>query len=192
MQSIPSVFLAIGGKVGPFFQGALPESQIRPMIDEVLRVAAANGLTGGAATEEEAAPEPPIDPRFERAYAAIEAGEWDEATAAYEEALNANPADEDAKAGLAQVALLRRTDGVDCVKAAAAPMATAADRLLAADALMVLGQPAAAFDRLLEGVAASAGEEREQFKTRLLELFVVLGDCVEVREARRQLTNALF
>lgn len=192
VQSIPAVFLAIGGKVGPFFQGALPEAQIKPMLDEVLKVAAANGLTGavvGEAAEPQAAP---IDPRFERAYEAIEAGDWNAARAAYQEVLNTTPADEDAKAGLAQVALLERTDGIDLVQVAAAPLATDDDRLQAADALMVLGQPTVAFDRLLEGVIASSGEVRNRFRDRLLELFLVLGDSSEVHEARRKLTNALF
>src|SRR5579885_3292517 len=48
VQSIPSVFAVIAGQPVPLFQGALPEQQIRPVIDEVLRVAAANGLGGPA------------------------------------------------------------------------------------------------------------------------------------------------
>src|SRR3954470_12744308 len=46
VQSIPSVFAVIAGQPVPLFQGALPEQQIRPVLDEVLRVAAANGVTG--------------------------------------------------------------------------------------------------------------------------------------------------
>ncbi|HET6909434.1 MAG TPA: thioredoxin domain-containing protein, partial [Mycobacteriales bacterium] len=46
VQSIPAVFAVIAGQPVPLFQGALPEQQIRPVIDEVLRVAAANGLPG--------------------------------------------------------------------------------------------------------------------------------------------------
>src|SRR3954453_15627078 len=45
-QSIPSVFAVIAGQPVPLFQGAVPEQQLRPVLDEVLRVAAANGLPG--------------------------------------------------------------------------------------------------------------------------------------------------
>src|SRR5215212_5797893 len=48
VQSIPSVFAVIAGQPVPLFQGALPEQQIRPVLDEVLKVAAANGVTGRA------------------------------------------------------------------------------------------------------------------------------------------------
>ena len=73
VQSIPAVFAVIGGQPVPLFQGALPEQQIRPVLDEVLRVAAANGVTGrhvaaepsgeGAAT---VAPAEAADPRRRR------------------------------------------------------------------------------------------------------------------------------
>ena len=48
VQSIPSVFAVIAGQPVPLFQGAVPEQQIRPVLDEVMRVAAANGVTGVA------------------------------------------------------------------------------------------------------------------------------------------------
>ena len=46
VQSIPSVFAVIGGQPLPLFQGALPEPQVRAYIDELLRVAAENGVNG--------------------------------------------------------------------------------------------------------------------------------------------------
>ena len=72
VQSIPSVFAVIGGQPVPLFQGALPEPQVRAYIDEVLKVAAENGITGTVggqpAPTEEVEPEPPADPRFIAAY----------------------------------------------------------------------------------------------------------------------------
>ena len=118
VQSIPSVFAVIAGQPVPLFQGAYPEAQIRQILDELLRVAAEQGVAGTLAAEapEGASPEPeviepPVDPRFEAAYDAIEAGDWDAARAAYQAVLAASPADPDAAAGLAMVGLYARTDG---------------------------------------------------------------------------------
>src|SRR4051812_27058070 len=116
VQSIPSVFAVIAGQPVPLFQGALPEQQIRPVLDEVLKVAAANGVTGAAdpAADDEPAPAAmPMDPAYDVAEAAIERGDLDAAAAAYRELLSRSPADEMATAALAQVELLRRTRGAD-------------------------------------------------------------------------------
>src|SRR3954465_13542946 len=44
VQSIPSVFAVIAGQLLPLFQGAGSEAQARQVIDEVIRVAASQGL----------------------------------------------------------------------------------------------------------------------------------------------------
>src|SRR4051812_27205819 len=77
VQSIPAVFAVIAGQPVPLFQGALPEQQIRPVIDEVLRVGAANGLTGpaGDAATPGAPPEPALDPAHDLAQDAIDRGD---------------------------------------------------------------------------------------------------------------------
>jgi hypothetical protein len=46
VQSIPSVFAVLAGRPIPLFQGALAEPQIRAYLEELLRVAAENGVTG--------------------------------------------------------------------------------------------------------------------------------------------------
>jgi len=46
VQSIPSVFAVLAGQPIPMFQGALPEPQVRAYLEELLRVAAENGVTG--------------------------------------------------------------------------------------------------------------------------------------------------
>ena len=114
------MFAVIAGQPVPLFQGAYPEAQIRQILDELLRVAAEQGVAGTLAAEapegdvaEQAIAEPPADPRFEAAYDAIEAGDWDAARAAYQAVLAASPADPDAAAGLAMVGLYARTDGRD-------------------------------------------------------------------------------
>ena len=46
VQSIPSVVAIIKGQPVPLFQGAYPEAQVRTILDELLRVAGENGVTG--------------------------------------------------------------------------------------------------------------------------------------------------
>ncbi|MGN6332511.1 MAG: tetratricopeptide repeat protein [Motilibacteraceae bacterium] len=201
VQSIPAVFAVIKGQPVPLFQGALPEGQVRQYLDELLRVAEANGLTGtvpvGEAGEVPEAPaEPAHDPRFDEAYDAIERGDWDAAAAAYRSLLDQAPGDADAKAGLAQVELMRRTDGLDPAGALAAADAAPADveaALAAADVEVLEGRVEDAFARLVACVRAVSGDERDTVRARLLELFEVVGsDDPRVGKARTALANALF
>ncbi|HEU4676224.1 MAG TPA: tetratricopeptide repeat protein [Motilibacteraceae bacterium] len=201
VQSIPAVFAVIKGQPVPLFQGALPEGQVRQYLDELLRVAEANGVTGtvpvGEAGEVPPAPaEPAHDPRFDEAYDAIERGDWDAAAAAYRSLLDQAPGDADAKAGLAQVELMRRTDGLDPAAALAAADAAPADvesALAAADVELLEGRVEDAFARLVACVRAVSGDERDAVRARLLELFEVVGsDDPRVAKARTALANALF
>jgi putative thioredoxin len=71
VQSIPMVLAVIGGRLVPLFQGAVPEAQIRQYLDELLKLAAENGVVGTATGEPPAElPEPPMDPAMEAAYTA--------------------------------------------------------------------------------------------------------------------------
>jgi putative thioredoxin len=201
VQSIPAVFAVIKGQPVPLFQGALPEAQVREFLDELLRVAAANGVTGrvdleGGAPEVDADPEPEGDPRFDAAYDAIEAGDWDAADAAYRAVLASSPADADARAGIAQVALLRRTDGAD-PEAALAAAAAAPDSLeaqaLASDIDLLTGHVDAALERILDLVRRTSGDERAAARDHLLSLFLLVGDAdPRVGRARAALASALF
>jgi putative thioredoxin len=192
VQSIPSVFAVIAGQPVPLFQGAYPEAQIRQILDELLRVAAEQGVAGtitAEATEVEAAadtaPEPPADPRFEAAFDAIEAGDWDAARAAYQAVLAATPADPDAAAGLAMVGLYARTDGVDDPGAGTTG-------LLAADFAALRNDWPTAFALGIDVVRGTSGEEREAARARVLEYFVLAGDDPAVPRARTSLASALF
>ena len=199
VQSIPSVFAVVKGQPMPLFQGALPEPQVRQFIDEVLRVAAANGVTGrvdAGAGEQPAEAEAEADPGFDTAYDAIEVGDWDAAEAAYRAVLAVRPGDPDAEAGLGQVALLRRTDGTDPAAALAAADA-APDSLeaqaLAADVELLTGRVDEAFARIVELVRRTSGDERTAAKDHLIGLFALVGDAdPRVAKARTALANALF
>jgi putative thioredoxin len=201
-QSIPMVVAVVKGQPVPLFQGALPEQQVRAYLDELLRVAEANGVTGVLAGAGEADPdgvepeEAPLPPLHQEAFDAIDAGDLDAAIVAYEKALAQNPADEMAKAGLAQVKLLQRTTGVDpqAARDAAAQAPTDADaQIVVADFDVMGGHVEDAFARLVDTVRVTAGDDREKVRSHLVELFTVVGPTDDrVIKARRALTSALF
>ena len=197
VQSIPSVFAVIAGQPVPLFQGALPEQQIQPVIDEVLKVAAANGVTGSAAADGEvAAPEVPVDPAYGAAQAAIERGDLEAALASYQEILGRDPGDPIARSSVARCELLLRTRGADEAalrRDAEARPDDVATQLAVADLDMVLGQVEGAFDRLTGLVRRTADADREAARQRLLALFEVLDpEDPRLAKARRDLANALF
>src|SRR5699024_9768546 len=101
-----------------------------------------------------------LSPLHEEAYAAIERGDLDAAASAYERALAENPADEDARLGLAQVSLMARTQGVDLQEARAAAAANPTDvdaAIMVADLDVLGGHVEDAFTRLIDVVRATAG-----------------------------------
>lgn len=200
VQSIPSVFAVVKGQPIPLFQGALPEADVRRFLDELLRVAAENGVTGrvpvGEAVAEPEVQEPVEDPLFDVAYDAIERGDLDAAAAAYRSVLDQSPADADAQAGLGQVELIRRTKNLDPAtvrtRATEHPDDVPA-QTQAADLDLLAGLVADAFDRLVGLVRRTSGAERDQARAHLLTLFeLVGGDDERVAKARTALANALF
>ncbi|HEX6921354.1 MAG TPA: tetratricopeptide repeat protein [Actinomycetes bacterium] len=198
VQSIPSVFAVVKGQPIPLFQGALPEPQVRQYLDELLRVAEANGVSGRVAPTEqgEEPAEPPHDPRYDEAYDAIERGDLDAAAAAYRALLDQSPGDADAKAGLAQVELMRRTRDLDerAVRQAAAERPDdVAAQTAAADLDLLGGHVEDAFLRLIEVVRRSSGDDRDRARQHLLDMFEIVGPQDErVARARTALANALF
>jgi putative thioredoxin len=200
VQSIPAVFAVIGESAGPLFQGAIPEAELRQVIEEVLRIAAEQGVNGTINTEvqEEVAPvmeEEQIDPRLEAAFNAIEKGDFVAANNSYKEMLNQNPADQVAQAGLAQVGLLERASKLNPndVLQKASDRKDFASQMDLADLELMKGNPGAGFAVLISAIKISSGEDRDKLRARLLELFVVVGDIdPEVIKARRDLASALF
>ncbi|HTF07543.1 MAG TPA: tetratricopeptide repeat protein [Asanoa sp.] len=183
VQGIPMVFAVVGGQPVDAFSGVVPESQLRQWIGAVLK-------SGGVEVEA------PADPRLESADDALMVGDLDAAEAAYKKILFEAPADAAAEAGLAQVGLYRRVQGIDAAKvmsdAAAAP-----DDLdlqeLAADIEVLGGEADRAYKRLVDLVRRSAGDDKERVRKHLVSLFTIAGpDDPTVSAARRALASALF
>ncbi|MFF5364717.1 tetratricopeptide repeat protein [Streptomyces scabiei] len=207
IQGIPAVFAVVAGQALPLFQGAAPEQQIRETLDQLVQVAEQRfGLTGlvvdpdaEAGAPVESAPQVPAGPYdhlLEAAVQALDAGDFGGAVQAYKNVLSDDPGNTEAKLGLAQAELLRRVQGADpqdVRKAAAENPADAQAQIAAADLDLVGGHVEDAFGRLIDTVRVTAGDERDAVRTRLLDLFeVVGGDDPRVAAARRALARALF
>lgn len=202
LQAVPTVIALIGGQAAPLFQGVLPKDQVQAAIDQLLTAAVANGMVGraepvgppaGPAGEDEAEAAP--DPRFAAADEALERGDFAAARDEFDKLLQANPADAEAQAGKAQAGLFARaaTLNPQAVLGTAGTDSSLAAQLDAADVEMIMNQPEAAFDRLVGLIRRVSGEERNQVRVRLLELFDTLGTTdPRVIKARRALMTALF
>jgi putative thioredoxin len=194
------VIALINGQLAPMFQGVLPKDQVQAAIDQLLKAAVANGMVGRAqpAGSEEAVAEPAepeADPRFAAADAALERGDFAAAREEFDKLLQANPNDVEAQVGKAQAGLFARAAVLDpqSTLAAAAGSDDLSSQLAAADVEMITGQVEAAFARLIGMIKRLSGEDRDQTRLRLLELFETLGNTDErVLKARRDLMTALF
>ncbi|MFJ2533652.1 tetratricopeptide repeat protein [Microbacterium maritypicum] len=200
-QSIPMVVALIAGQPVPMFTGAVPEQQVRDVFAQLLQVAAQNGVTGTlsvaeAGTEPAPAAEPELPPLHAEAFAAIEVGDYAAAIKAYEKALAENPRDEDALAGLGQVRLLDRVQGLDLQSARAAAAEGPLDvqaQFDVADLDLAGGHVDDAFGRLLDLFAQLPSDQRAPVRERLVELFGLIGaEDPRVVSARNRLSSLLF
>ncbi|MFC1259933.1 tetratricopeptide repeat protein [Streptomyces rochei] len=207
VQGIPAVFAVVAGQALPLFQGAASETQIRQTLDQLVQVAEQRfGLTGLAVDPEAepgaaqaAAPERPAGPHdaaLEAAVRALDAGDLGGAVQAYKNVLAEDPANTEAKLGLAQAELLQRVQDADPQRVrqeAADKPDDARAQIAAADLDLVGGHVEDAFGRLIDTVRVTAGDDRDTVRLRLLELFEVVGaDDPRVAAARRALARALF
>jgi putative thioredoxin len=200
LQAVPTVIALINGQLAPLFQGVLAKDQVQAAIDQVLKAAVANGMVGraepaGSESAAAAEPEPDADPRYAAADDALQRGDFAAAREEFDKLLQANPNDAGAQAGKAQAGLFARAALLDPQSTLAA--ANGNDdlniQLAAADAEMITGEADAAFMRLIGLIRRLSGEQQNQVRVRLLELFETLGNSDErVLKARRDLMTALF
>lgn len=204
IQGIPAVFAVVAGQALPLFQGAAPEAQIRETLDQLIQVGEERfGLTGIAVDPDgvqDAAPAEvpagPYDALLEAAASALDANDFGGAVQAYKNVLTDDPANPEAKLGLAQAELLARVQTMDpqAVRKDAADNPGDVDaQVAAADLDLVGGHVEDAFSRLVEAVRRNTGDERNTARLRLLELFEVIGpDDPRVTAARTALARVLF
>jgi putative thioredoxin len=231
VQSIPMVAAVLDGQLVPGFLGALPESDVREWIGQVMQVAVQLGLPGpeaapGAETDpqdeaERAAGQAPgqpgsgpagpgagtgrggprmsdafDDPGFGEAQQAMERGDLDGAAAAFEKVLASAPGHPVATMGLAQVDLIRRVNSYDQAKARRDAEDHPDDpeaQGRVADIDVATGQVEAGFERLLDTIRRTSGEERNQARLELLRLFEAFPPRDQrVAKARATLSSLLF
>ena len=191
VQGIPAVKAVWQGQLVAEFSGAIPEEQARQFVTELVN-ATTGGAVPGAEADEEAYAD---DPRLDAAEAALERGDLPAAEAAYQAILDAEPDHPEAGLALKQVQLFRRAEdaGPNALAAADAAPDDVAAQARAADFLLGTGNVEEAFDRLLDVVVRTSGEDRDLARTHLVELFSIVGDQdPRVGAARRKLTLALF
>ncbi len=205
VEGVPTVVAVLQGQPLPLFAGGASEEQVRDVLGQVLAAAEQNGITGrapgAAASDDDAAapaeePEPELPPLHQKAYDAIEAGDYEGAIAAYELALRQDPKDAFAQAGLAQVRLLLRTRDADLqavrTEAASAPSDTDA-QLAVADLDMLGGKVEDALGRLLDLLPGADADAKEKVRVRLLEYFEIAGPTdPRVLKARQKLALYLY
>src|SRR5689334_14454836 len=117
-QSIPMVVAIVGGQMVDAFLGAMPESQVRQWLTQVLAVAdqigvAAPGAGGvpDADGADDLAGVDDLPPAYAEAQAAMESGDMDTATSVIEKALAETPGDPLLKSWLAPANLIKRVGG---------------------------------------------------------------------------------
>lgn len=198
-QAVPTVMALLAGQPVPIFQGSAGEQEVRSVLDQLLQLAASNGVTGTIAVDAQVQGEPAEAEESEvekAAREAIEAGDFEAAEEVYTRAINQNPGDGRLKTARNQVRLLARLEGQDPAALLAAADAAPRDlqaALAGADAALALGDVNAALGRGLEAVRTHTGEERETARLRLLELFDVVGASTpEVARVRRMLATILY
>ncbi len=213
----PVVAAVIGGRPVPLFAGAQPADVIAQMLQQLRVVGNENGVNGIVVTPEmvssgatgtpvsdgSSAPatddvesEVALTPLHQEAFDAIERGDYGAAVRAYERALVENPRDDMARAGLAQVSLIDRLQGKslsDVRNAAAAQPNDVNAALDVADLDISGGHIDDAFERLLALFAECDKEHRDLIRTRLLQLFEVVGASdPRVIVARGRLSALLY
>jgi putative thioredoxin len=197
VQSIPSIFAAIGGQLVPGFQGALPEPQVREFVAAVLSAAQQAGLapSGAPPAGDDAGADEVADPRFTAAEEALDAGDFGLAAKRYQAILDVEPANAEAALALRQVRLFERIGAIDpaLIRRAETSPDDVPAQLAAADHELSGNDVDGAFGRLLGLVRRVSGDDRDLVRARLIEYFDLLGpDDPRVGPARRQLANALF
>lgn len=193
----PATLLAMmAGQPVPLFVGDQELDQIQAVVEKLLLVAVNNSITGTAVVDASAEPvptTPQLPPKHKAAVELLNSGAYAEAKAQYQQILNETPSDPIAAAGVAQTELLLRLEGVDVDKVLNTPPQNFDELLVAADALLAIGDYADSFEALLVNFAEASQENKNVMRERLLQYFEIVGKTTaEVVAARNRLTSMLF
>lgn len=181
VRVLPTVVALAAGRPVTDFEGNQPDDQLEQWVGALVSQLGPQlqGLRDDDASPD---PQPAEDPRLDRATAALNAGDFDAATAVYDEILAEDPANAEIKQAKATVAVLKR------VEAQAEPADEVERQLQLADRQFVAGDPEAAFDGLLALV-----KSEPRAKERLFELLALLEPAdPRVIAARTRLASSLF
>lgn len=198
VQNLPTTVAIAAGQPVTNFEGGQPRENLEQWVAAIIDKLGPQ-LKGLSEQEEagEGPAEEVADPRLSLAEEALNRGDFDSAIATYEEILAAEPDNVEIKQARDTTLLLKRLDPAnrseDPIAAADAAPEDVSKQLDAADAEVVAGAPDRAFERLIEAMKRTAGDDKEQLKTRLLELFGLFdsGDP-RVLAARTKLASALY
>ena len=193
----PATLLAmVAGQPVPLFVGDVEHEKIEEIISKLLVIAAKNGVTSSSVVDSNVEPAPTtaqLPPKHKAAVELLNSGAYADAKVAYQQILNETPSDPIAAAGVAQSELLLRLEGVDVDHVLNNPPQNFDELLVAADALLAIGDYADAFEALLVNFAEASQEDKNAMRERLLQYFEIVGKSTpEVVAARNRLTSMLF
>jgi putative thioredoxin len=176
----------LAGQPAPLFKGNINQEQLVQVLGQVLQLAAQNNITGSVTVAAE--PKEPVKqlhPDHQAAIDAVDRGDLSDALARFEKLVVEYPADQEIRAGLAQVQLLKRLHESQ-VEPVLPELFTQADQTL------ISGDPQGAFGLLLDQFAQDF-DNRDVIRARLLDLFIVTGDShPAVLAARQRLASLMF
>jgi putative thioredoxin len=203
IPQVPLLMVILDGRpAAQPIPGVLKRDEIDTLLNQLAQGLTAQGITSRHQPLATAPPvageedEEQVHPRYAAAQQALANDDIDSAVAEYQRLVEANPADVEAAAGLAMAKVLQRTQGVDLNAAREAAAASPDDveaQTLVADLDLLGGHVDDAFDRLVDLVRRSTGDERDRAREHLVGLFAAVGnDDPRVLRGRQNLASALF
>lgn len=204
VEAVPTVVALGQGQPLTQFQGAQPADVLAQWLDALIQQIGPK-LAGAKATIVDPAQDSAgqsdndvsVDPRHDAAEQALSAGDYAQAREHYDAILADDPADKQASLARKTVEVIERFDpanrGGDAIAEADAAADDVDKQLDAADAEVLAGAPDKAFERLIETMKITVGDDKERLRTRVISLFELFDPAdPRVKQARTNLASALF